>query len=91
MPIRVPILTILAAAALAATLAFAGKRNRAPRSTGARSVAYGAVDAPDIAPDATPEELLDAAVQYTFPASDPISIESAYRTAKARRTRLPTH
>jgi hypothetical protein len=32
-----------------------------------------------IAPDATPEEVLDVAVEYTFPASDPIAIEDAYR------------
>ena len=91
MPIRAPILAVLGAAALAAALAFVVSRNRAPRSTGARSMSYAAADAPDIAPDATAEELLDAAVQYTFPASDPISIETAYRTANGRRTRPSTH
>lgn len=44
-----------------------------------------AVEPPEIGPDATPDEVLDAAIQYTFPASDPIAIETAYRMA-ARRT-----
>lgn len=91
MPTRVPILAILGAATLAVALALVASRNRAPRSIGARSTAYAAADAPDIAPDATAEELLDAAVQFTFPASDPISIESAYRTANGRRTGPLTH
>lgn len=90
MPIRAPILAIFGAAALAAAL-FVARRKRTPRNIGVRSIVYAAADAPDIAPDATAEELLDAAVQYTFPASDPISIETAYRTANGRRTRPLTH
>jgi len=30
------------------------------------------------------EELLDAAVEYTFPASDPISVDHAFRAARER-------
>jgi hypothetical protein len=30
------------------------------------------------------EDLLDAAVEYTFPASDPIAIQSAFDRAKKR-------
>ena len=40
-------------------------------------------------PKAVPrsEALLDAAVEYTFPASDPISIDHAFRTAREREKR----
>jgi hypothetical protein len=63
MPPRIPVLPIVAAAALAAAVVFVGKRKRAPRSIGSQSIA-----------------LLDAAVQYSFPASDPISIEAGEPT-----------
>jgi hypothetical protein len=33
------------------------------------------------------EALLDAAVEYTFPASDPISVDHAFRTAREREKR----
>ena len=33
------------------------------------------------------EALLDAAVEYTFPASDPISIDHAFRAARERENR----
>lgn len=39
------------------------------------------IDSPQIEPDATPDDILDVAVEYTFPASDPISVETAYRMA----------
>jgi hypothetical protein len=80
MPPRIPVLPIVAAAALAAAVVFVGKRKREPRSIGSQSIAHDVVDAPAIAPGATPEELLDAAVQYSFPASDPISIEAGEPT-----------
>jgi hypothetical protein len=32
------------------------------------------------------EALLDAAVEYTFPASDPISIDHAFSTARRRES-----
>jgi hypothetical protein len=34
------------------------------------------------------EALLDAAVEYTFPASDPISIDHAFSTARRREKRI---
>jgi hypothetical protein len=43
------------------------------------------VTQPDRIP--TSEAILDAAVEYTFPASDPISIDSAYHAARAREER----
>lgn len=36
------------------------------------------------APPVSSEALLDAAVEYTFPASDPIAIQSAFDRAKKR-------
>lgn len=43
-----------------------------------------ALDAPEIGPESTPDEVLDAAIEYTFPASDPIAVETAYRMAARR-------
>jgi hypothetical protein len=43
------------------------------------------VDSPELGPDATPDEVLDAGVEFTFPASDPISVEGAYRLATRRQ------
>lgn len=40
-----------------------------------------AIDTPEIGPDSTPDEVLDAGIEYTFPASDPVSVELAYRMA----------
>jgi hypothetical protein len=54
-------------------------QRRSRRGYGSNTNASDAVDAPLIAPDATPDEVLDVAVEYTFPASDPIAIEVAYR------------
>jgi hypothetical protein len=34
------------------------------------------------------EAILDAAVEYTFPASDPISIDHAFKTASEREERV---
>jgi hypothetical protein len=39
MPTRIPVLPIVAAAALAAAVVFVGKRKRAPRSIGSQSIA----------------------------------------------------
>ena len=35
------------------------------------------------------EALLDEAVEYTFPASDPISIDHAFSVARERETKQP--
>ena len=42
------------------------------------------VDEPVIEPDDSPDEVLDVAIEYTFPASDPIAIRDAY-AARLRR------
>jgi hypothetical protein len=41
-------------------------------------------ETPELGPAPSPDELLDAAVEFTFPASDPIAIASAYETALQR-------
>lgn len=46
---------------------------------GSPTNASDAVDSVEIPADAGPEEVLDAGVEQTFPASDPVSIDSAYR------------
>jgi hypothetical protein len=56
---------------------------RRRRSYGSPTNASDAVDAPRIERDDSPETLLDVAIEYTFPASDPIAVENAY----ARRRR----
>ena len=43
------------------------------------------VDSVELPPDPDPEEVLDAAVAYTFPASDPIAVDSAFRHALCRQ------
>jgi hypothetical protein len=62
-----------------------GARRRRGRGDGSPTSASDAVDAPAIAHDDSPDALLDLAVQYTFPASDPIAVESAY--ARRRRNK----
>jgi hypothetical protein len=54
-------------------------RRRGQRVVGSNTNAREIVDLPFIGPDSSPEEVLDVAVEYTFPASDPIAIEDAYR------------
>jgi hypothetical protein len=45
------------------------------------------LETPVIERDASADELLDVAVQYTFPASDPIAVEHAYASRLRRVTR----
>jgi hypothetical protein len=42
---------------------------------------------PDLGPRPSPERVLDVAIEYTFPASDPIAIENAYEAARRREER----
>jgi hypothetical protein len=39
---------------------------------------------PELGPAPSPDDLLDAAVEFTFPASDPIAIADAYESARRR-------
>jgi hypothetical protein len=49
------------------------------------------VDSVELPPDPDPEEVLDAAVAYTFPASDPIAVDSAFRHALCRQQQKKTN
>lgn len=74
---------VLAAAVGLAVYALARPGGR--KGHGSPTNAYDAVDAPELRPDATPDEVLDVGIEYTFPASDPVSVESAYRFAAQRQ------
>jgi hypothetical protein len=69
----------LSALLVVAVAAYALSRPRQRPGYGSNTNASDAVDAPFIGPDATGEDVLDVGVQYTFPASDPVSIDCAYR------------
>lgn len=60
----------------------ARRRRRTYRSP---TNASDAVDAPSIGIDDPPDALLDLAVEYTFPASDPIAVENAYESRMRRK------
>ena len=49
------------------------------------------VDSVELPPDPDPDEILDAAVAYTFPASDPIAVDSAFRRALCRQQQKKTN
>ena len=57
--------------------------------TGSTTNASDAVDDIDLPPNPTAEQKLDAGVQETFPASDPVSVtqpsETAYEAAQRRK------
>jgi hypothetical protein len=54
-----------------------GTRRRR-RSYGSLTNASDAIDAPIIERDDSADKVLDVAIEYTFPASDPISITHSY-------------
>jgi hypothetical protein len=67
---------------------------KASRSTGLQSGGHGslttasdAVDDIEISANPHPEELLDAGVKETFPASDPVSVNNNYETAYEKEQR----
>jgi hypothetical protein len=62
-------------------------RYRKSQAAGSQTNASDAVDDIELRPNATQEEVLDAGVQETFPASDPVSVEPA-ETAYEKRQRL---
>ena len=47
-------------------------------SAGSPTNASDAVDDIELEPDGSEEEVLDAGVQHTFPASDPIAVQEAF-------------
>ena len=58
---------------------------RRRRTYGSPTNASDAVDAPSIGIDDSADALLDVAVEYTFPASDPIAVEAAYQSRLQRK------
>lgn len=73
-------IAVLAAGALGAYSIYRSRRREQQMldRAGSPTNASEAVDCVEIRPDADADEVLDAAVEQTFPASDPISIDSAY-------------
>ena len=61
------------------------RRRKHGSQTGSQTNASDAVDSPSIGIDDPPDALLDVAVEYTFPASDPIAVESAYESRLQRK------
>jgi hypothetical protein len=60
---------------------------KASKPAGSLTSASDAVDDIEISPNPHPEELLDAGVKETFPASDPVSVNNAYETAYEKEQR----
>jgi hypothetical protein len=58
-----------------------------PEPTGSTTNASDAVDDIELPPDASPCEVVDAGVEETFPASDPVAVQDAYETANEREKR----
>ncbi|MGQ0651059.1 MAG: hypothetical protein ACT4P4_02140 [Betaproteobacteria bacterium] len=73
---------VLAVGALSAYSIYQQRRREEEllaRAPGSTTNASDAVDDVEIAADAGADEVLDAGIEQTFPASDPVSIDSAYR------------
>ncbi len=61
------------------------RRTKKAKPVGSLTSANELVDSAELPPDPDPEEVLDVAVAYTFPASDPIAVDSAFRHALCRQ------
>jgi hypothetical protein len=80
-----PLIKIAAAAAAGYYFYNRSRKRRAPGST---TNASNAVDDIELKPGASHEEHVDAGVQETFPASDPVSVkpsETAYEREQRKR------
>ena len=62
----------------AGALAYVVMRRRPAPFYGSNTNAAEWIDPPFIGPGASADDVLDVAVEYTFPASDPIAVEQAY-------------
>lgn len=73
--------------AVAGAAAYFYNRSRKMRGTGSQTNASDAMDDIEVGPNPTQDELLDAGVKETFPASDPVSIDKV-ETAYEKNQRL---
>jgi hypothetical protein len=60
---------------------------RKSRGLGSQTNASEAVDDIELSPNPQPEEVLDAGVKETFPASDPVSVTAPSETAYEKKKR----
>jgi hypothetical protein len=72
-----------------AGLAYAMNQAKRPKSQGqgSQTNASEAMDDIELSADPHPEEVLDAGVKGTFPASDPVSVDSTSETAYEKEQR----
>lgn len=75
------------AAVAAVTAGVVALRRARGNGAGSQANASEAKDAPQLGSNPSTEEVLDAGVEYTFPASDPVSVQSAYTEADKREDR----
>ena len=81
----VPPFKLLVPLALIGAYTYSRKRRR--MTGGSPTNASDAVDDIELPPNASPEEILDAGVAETFPASDPVSVSGAGETAYEKEQR----
>jgi hypothetical protein len=82
----VPPFKLLVPLALIGAYAYSRTRRRMTEN-GSQTNASDAVDDIELSPDASPDEILDAGVAETFPASDPVSVSGAVETAYDKEQR----
>lgn len=75
------------AAATAVTAGVIALRRARGTGLGSQTNASEAMDTAQLGSNPSSEDVLDAGVEYTFPASDPISVQSAYTEADKREER----
>jgi len=81
-------LRLLLGAAVAGAAYYLYRQNKLLQAPGSTTNASDAVDDIPLKSNATIDEKLDAGVQETFPASDPVSIAQPSETAYERQQRL---
>lgn len=85
--IRIPSMVMGMGAAIAGASLLANRLRR--RGHGSQTNASEAVDDVNLRSRPSSEEVVDAGVQQTFPASDPPAVEGAFETAYEREQRHP--
>lgn len=62
-------------------------RHSKDKKPGSPTNASDAIDDVELPPDADEEDVLDAGLQETFPASDPVSVQKTYKRKKASKAK----